>query len=340
MTTRFAFVGFRHGHIFELLKCVQARRDAAVLATCEEHEQTRSQLASEKGLEASHDDYEKMLAEVDCEVIAVGDYFAKRGRLLIRALEAGKHVIADKPICTSLDELDRIAELARSKQLVVGCQLNMRGDRAIRAIRQVIRDGKIGEVHTVSFSGQHPLVYGTRPQWYFQPGCHGGTINDIFIHAASCLEWMTGRRVVEVVAARVWNARLKEVPHFQDGAQLLLRLDNDGGVFGDVSYLAPDGCGYGIKQYWRYTIHGDKGVVEGTCGDEFVELAASDSEAPVRVASPPANPTVYLEDFINQVQGRTEGVSLTTEEVLKASRLALLVQRAADEKLRDVPCET
>jgi len=340
MATRFAFIGFRHGHIFEVLKGVEARQDAEVAATCEEDEQARSQLSAEKNLQVSHDDFEKMLAETECEVVAVGDYYGKRGGLMIRALEAGKHVIADKPICTSLDELDRIGELARSKGLVVGCQLGMRGDRAMRGLRQVIQDGKIGEVHTISFSGQHPLLYGTRPEWYFQPGCHGGTINDIFIHAASCLEWMTGRRVVEIVAARVWNARLKDVPHFQDGAQLLLRLDNDGGVFGDVSYLAPDRCGYKTRQYWRHTIHGDKGVVEATCGDEFVELATSDSEAPVRAPSPAPAPMAYLEDFMNQVQGRTDGVSLTTEEVLKATRLALLVQRAADEKLRDVPCET
>jgi len=339
MALRFAFVGFRHYHIFELLEAVKSRRDTELAATCEEDPEARKTVAADKDLKVTHDRFETMLAEVDCDVVAVGDYFGKRGRIIIRALEAGKHVIADKPICTRLDELDRIQHLAAEKGLAVGCQLGMRGDRALRAIRQLVQSGKIGEVRTVNFTGQHPLVYGTRPNWYFEPGRHGGTINDIFIHFASCLEWMTSRRIVEVTAARVWNARLKEVPHFQDGAQMLLRMDNGGGVLGDVSYLAPDRCGYKIPQYWRFLLHGESGMIEGTHGAEYITLATNDSTEPVRVPAGNAEPLAYLEDFLRQVEGRTDGVSLTTAEILKASRLALLVQRAADEKRRDEPCD-
>ena len=339
MTRRFAFVGFRHYHIFDLLEAVKARKDTELAATCEEDEAARRRIADEKNLTVSHTDFEEMLTDVDCDVIAVGDYYGKRGQLMIRALEAGKHVIADKPICTSLRELDRIAALAGEKRLAVGCQLGMRGNGVMRTMREIVRSGQIGEIHTINFTGQHPLLYGTRPDWYFQEGRHGGTINDIFIHAASIIEWMTGRELVETTAARVWNARLKEVPSFQDGAQLLLRMDNGGGVFGDVSYLAPEGCGYAIPQYWRFLLHGTDGIIEGTAGGDSVQVVTGNSDSPKSTAAVPSEPQAYLEDFLHQVAGESSGVSLTTEEVLKASRLALLVQRAADENRRDEPIE-
>ena len=61
-----------------------------------------------------------MLKEVACDVIACGDYFAKRGARLLAALKAGRHVIGDKPLCSELKELDAIARLAGKKKLKVG----------------------------------------------------------------------------------------------------------------------------------------------------------------------------------------------------------------------------
>jgi predicted dehydrogenase len=64
-----------------------------------------------------------MLDEVEVDIVAVGDYYGVRGERVIAALERGKHVIADKPLCTSLAELDRIEQLAAEKGLSVFCQV-------------------------------------------------------------------------------------------------------------------------------------------------------------------------------------------------------------------------
>ena len=67
-----------------------------------------------------------------------------------------------------------------------------------------------------------------------------------------------------MVAARAWNADLPEAPLFQNAAQIMLRMDNNAGVIGDVSYLAADKCGFGMSNYWRYTLHGRNGLMEFT----------------------------------------------------------------------------
>ena len=101
---RFAFVGFRHGHIFGLVRAVQEHAETEVVAACEEDGTTREVLAEDELIKITHDSFGSMLAEVDCDVVAVGDYYTKRGGLMIAALKAGKHVISDKPICTSVEE--------------------------------------------------------------------------------------------------------------------------------------------------------------------------------------------------------------------------------------------
>src|SRR5581483_4595745 len=127
--------------------------------------------------------------------------------------------------------------------------------------------------HTIHVTAQHPLLLDKRPAWYFEPGKHGGTINDIAIHATDLIPWLTGRKLVEVVAARAWNARLPQFPHFQDAAQFMLKLDNSGGVMADVSYLAPDGINYKAPQYWRVTCHGSDGLIEAKYMSPTIQLA-------------------------------------------------------------------
>jgi len=339
MKIRLAFAGFRHAHITEAYALARRRDDVEVVAAAEEHPPTRETLRAGGQVKITHESYEDMFRQVEFDALAVGDYYGRRGEVIIRALEAGKHVIVDKPLCTSLAELERIAELSARKGLSVGCQLTMRDDPNLRALGQALAGGIIGEVHTICFSGQHPLMRGSRPEWYFQPGKHGGTINDIAIHALDIIPPLTGRRIVSVVAARVWNARVSDPAWFQDGAQLMLRLDNDGGVLGDVSYLAPDRSGYKVPQYWRWTLHGEGGVAETAATAKGVTVYTSQARRAKHIPPAPAREGGYLESFLAEIRGRRERLTLTTQEVLASTRLALLVQRAAEENLRDFALE-
>ena len=329
---RLAFIGFRHGHVMGLYRGAVAHSGVEVIAACEEDPQAAAALRAGGTVQLTHERMEDVLTKVECDAIAVGDYFARRGEIVIRALEAGKHVIADKPICTRLDELDRIGHLAAGKGRAVGCLLDLRDTAVFLTMRRVIREGAIGEVHTVLFTAQHPLMFGTRPAWYFEPGKHGGTINDIAIHATDLIPWLTAREIEGVVAARAWNARLPQHPHFQDAAQVMLRLDNNGGAFGDVSYLSPDELGYTAPQYWRVTCHGSDGVVEADYSATSVSLAARGDKTVREIALDPAKPDGCLEAFMNEIAGRIEPGALTTADVLRASRVALLAQQTADQR--------
>jgi len=179
MKTRFAFAGFRHSHILDLLTGVEERSDTEVVACCEENESARAELATKGRVKITHTDFEQMLSEVDCDVVAIGDYYGRRGALARAALEAGRHVLSDKPLCTTLQEQQVIERLASGKNLLVGLQLDSRGYGAFRTVREIVKSGEIGEVCTIRIAGQHPLLPGVRPGWYFEPGKHGGTINCI-----------------------------------------------------------------------------------------------------------------------------------------------------------------
>jgi predicted dehydrogenase len=335
MAFKIAVMGFRHGHIYSLVDLIKQRSDTELVAVCEEDRETRERIIEAGVCETVFDSYEQMLDSIECDAIGVGDYYAKRGPIAIAAMRRGKHIVSDKPLCSSLHELHEIESLARREKLSVSCQFDMRSSALFRTVRRLIAEGTIGEVHAISFNGQHPLMYGTRPQWYFEEGKHGGTINDIAIHAIDYIPWLTGLNFTNINAARNWNARLKEVPQFKDAAQMMLTLENGAGVLGDVSYLTPDSFGYTLPQYWLTLIWGSDGLIEAAYGGDL-KLFKNGEKEPRTVETDAAMPGAYLDSFLKEIEGETQGLELTTAAVLHSSRVALRVQQAADEGLTNV----
>src|SRR3954464_3254051 len=104
---RLAFLGFRHGHVLGLYEAAKKHPRVEIAAAVEEDDAAAKTLRDAGTVAFTHDSYDDVYSGVDFDAVAVGDYFARRGEIIISALSAGKHVIADKPICTSLDELER-----------------------------------------------------------------------------------------------------------------------------------------------------------------------------------------------------------------------------------------
>ena len=331
MSTRFAFVGFRHPHIFDMFRRCQTHADISVVACCEENASAARQLAEAGEVQITHSDCAAMLANVECDVVAVGDCYGRRADILSMAMKAGKHVISDKPLCITLAELDRIEEIATAHDRVIGCMLDMRDLPVYLKLRELLQSGEIGEINAISFDGQHPLLYGQRPMWYFEPGMHGGVFNDIAVHAIDLIPWAAGQRIDAVVAARGWNATVPEHPQFQQCGQAMLRLENGAGIVCDVSYLTPDSFAYEMPLYWRFTFWGSQGVLEATANSPGITIYKHGEQEPRVVPLPEGRPGAYLDSFLREISGQRDNLHLSSTDVLTAARTTLALQKVADD---------
>jgi len=326
MKHRIAFAGFRHPHILGLLDRAKTHPDGEIVAAYESHAPTRDSLKEGGKVEITHTDFAQMLAESDATIIAIGDVYAKRGALAIAALESGRHVISDKPICTSLAELQEIERLSREKGLSVGCQLDLVEAPIVRKLHEIIREGTLGRICTITIGAQHPLRQGSRAAWYFEPGQHGGTINDIGIHAFDLCPWLTGSKWDSLLTAREWNAKASSTPHFMDCAQFHAVLEGQISCFTDVSYLAPDTLGYELPLYWRITVNGTKGVAEISYSLPNVTLVTDGDTVPQQLPGISEPVPGYLQDFLDEIAGKPNAEGITSARVLSGSRWALEAQ--------------
>ena len=323
---KIGFAGFRHDHIQVLYNQAKAHESYEIVAAYEEHAETIEKVKA-KGVEITDTDYKAFLEKSDVEVVAIGARYSDRGRMAIEALSAGKHVICDKPLCTSLDELCEIERLAKEKGLVVSCMLSMRYEAKVLGVKALIDSGRLGRIHNVYFGGQHPLMYGRRPDWYFDGSSHGGVINDIAIHGIDLLSFLCGFNIdnMKINAARCWNAYATEEKHFKDSAQLMLTADGGAGVIADVSYSIPDGVGFGFPGYWQFYIWGERGVITFSMNTDALFYEKGN---PTPKVIEPKSGIDYLTDF----KALTEGgeVVLPMSDVFASTRTTLNAQRNAD----------
>jgi predicted dehydrogenase len=121
-------------------------------------------------------------------------------------LEAGKHVVLEKPFCLTADEADRLIDLAAAEARTLTVYQNRRWDPDYLAIRETVRDGTLGDVfHIETFIGgyEHPCDY-----WHSHEPISGGVFYDWGSHYVDWLLDLIPGSVVRVVASahkRVWH---------------------------------------------------------------------------------------------------------------------------------------
>ena len=323
-----AFAGLRHGHIYGLAGLAKQNPDFNICGWWEEDAEAR------KGGENTfqippYNSYDELLNDPKVDIVAVGDYFGIRGQRVIAALKAGKHVMCDKPVCTDLGELTEIDKLLKERNLKLGCMLDLRYEPCLCYLKDLIAEGKLGEIKSATITGQHPLNWGQRAGWYFEEGKHGGTFNDIGIHGIDAIGFMTNSPWSKTLYAREWNAFASLAPIFMDSAQCVGELSNGANIMLDVSYAAPSPGGFKTPAYWRFTLWGTNGFAECKVNNPEVTLLLTGDAVPYTVTAPPVK-NDYLRDFKREIEG--ESVHFDTQSVLDSSRAALQVQQHAKQK--------
>ncbi len=323
---RVALVGFRHGHILSDVKAAQDLDYCEIVGVVEESDDDLQYLEA-SGLERTHATFDELIEDVEFDLVATAEYYAKRGSVVIKALKAGAHVIADKPLCTTIDELREIRRLCEQSDLEVSLGLSMRFSPVYQTMRRVVQEGMIGDFLAATVFGQHPLGYpDSRPGWYFEEGKHGGTINDLFIHGADMLRYTTGLEFDSVIAAETWNASLPEVPFFQVGAQCMMTMQGGPHVMADVSYMPGRG--------WQFHLVGTDAALCLANGAIVIRPRGGEDDEIEPVADLPASSP--FEDFASHLEHGTERF-LPMEDVFRSQMAVLAAQKAADSKTRDMP---
>lgn len=178
-------------------------------------------------------------------------------------LEAGIHVICDKPLTTTVDDALDLVDTVRRTGLVFGLTHNYGGYPMVRQARDVVARGELGEIRVVQVeyaqdwlttkledTGQKQALWRTDPA---QTGA-GGCIGDIGTHAFHLASFITGLEASELCAEL---STFVEGRRVDDNANVLLRYGNGARGMLWASQVSP-----GNENALRIRVYGEKGGLE------------------------------------------------------------------------------
>jgi predicted dehydrogenase len=135
-------------------------------------------------------DLEEALVDPTVDAVSIATPPATHYPLVKRALEAGKHVLVEKPLATCAAEAEELLELAASRGLTLMPGHTFLYSPAVNKVRELIDSGELGEIYFVTSSRMNLGIY--------QPD---GVVNDLAPHDLSILLYWIGRPVTMVSAS-------------------------------------------------------------------------------------------------------------------------------------------
>ncbi len=143
-------------------------------------------------------DYGAMLADPAIDLVCVATYPALHAEMAIAALEAGKHLLCEKPLAPTAPEAMRIAEAARGRRVVAAVDHELRFHPNFVRTRHSIANGEIGAVRHVELRYASAVrVDPTLPwTWWADASAGGGQLNALGSHMVDALTWWLDDAVV------------------------------------------------------------------------------------------------------------------------------------------------
>ncbi|MCB9155685.1 MAG: Gfo/Idh/MocA family oxidoreductase [Caldilineaceae bacterium] len=330
MTIRFGLIGCgrvapRHA------QSIQQMHSATLAAVADIKINRAQNFAAEYGAEP-YADYRALLERPDIDAVSICVPSGLHAAVALDALDAGKHVLVEKPIALTLADADRMIARAREKGLKLAVVLQNRYNSPMQTLRQLIDEGGLGRLHLGA-----ACVRWYRPQSYYEDEWHGtwamdgGALMNQSIHHIDALQWFMG----PVQSVSAYTATLAHEMEAEDVGVVALRFAN--GALGTIE---------GSTLTWPQNLEGSVALfgqhgsvkIGGTALNRIVLWKVDgqlEQEAEILTAQRVDPPSVYgyshkavIEDFVHALLDE-QPLGTPGEEARKSVALVLAIYESA-----------
>ena len=265
---RFAVIGA--GNIGKVhLQAIESIAEARATVVCNRTRASGRALAGEFGIDWEAD-YNVAVRRADVDVVAICTPSGTHLEIAVAAAQAGKHILAEKPLDITLERVDGIIEAARAADVKLACIFPRRFALGARTAKDAVAAGRLGRLTLAD-----AYVKWHRPQEYYDVGWRGtweldggGALMNQSIHYIDLLQWLAGP--VESVYGRT-ATRTHEM-ETEDTATAVVCFQN--GAMGAIQ--GATSCWPGDEA--RVEVRGEKGVIALEEG-RIVRWEMADAEA-------------------------------------------------------------
>jgi 1,5-anhydro-D-fructose reductase (1,5-anhydro-D-mannitol-forming) len=236
----------------QIAPAVGAAPNSTLAAVSSRDAARAKEFAERHGAAAAYDSYRALLEDPAVDAVYVATPNALHADQVVQAAEAGKHVLCDKPLATTVADAERAVAACREAGVRLGVTFQTRNHEGMDDIKRLLADGEIGSVRLVQIevSNGRSLPGG----WRTDPELAGaGVMNNLGVHAYDLLRYLLGAEVVEATAV------VDVEPGFAVDTMALavLRFDTGALAYVNANQSVPDSRP-------NLSIHGTEGTVFGS----------------------------------------------------------------------------
>ncbi len=207
---------------------------------------------------------EEELLSRDIEAVYIATPQNVHCRQAVLAAQAGKHILCEKPIAISTDEVDQIEEACKKARVRFMLGFCMRNNVYNKKARELVQNGSLGQM--VMGRAQLTCWYPPIPGAWRQDASisHGGALIDMGTHCLDILEWIMGAKIVEVTGLQDLLTH-KYPTRIEDTSTIIARFSNGAHGIIDNYFNLPDAAAQNSLE-----LHGTKGSIigQGTIGQD------------------------------------------------------------------------
>src|ERR1700751_363415 len=198
----------------------------------------------------AYEDYEECLKHPDVEAVFIASINGEHAEQAIRAAQAGKHVLCEKPLANTVEECQEKVETCRKNGARLMTAYRKYFEPGSVALKKVITSGKLGRLRHM-FSTYTEVVDPAKIRWQLDRRlAGGGSLMDIGIYCVNTMRWLAGTLPTDATA-HAWTddpTRFREVAD-----SIAFRLTHPGGL------VCQGTSSYSARAASFVQVHGDKG---------------------------------------------------------------------------------
>ena len=257
---RVGVLSHAHGHINTYCGQMQHYRDVELIATWDDDKDRGRENAEKFGMEfrASAD---AVLGDPNIDTVMIGIETNRHAEYALMAAQAGKNILLQKPMATTLEDCDRIIEAVNKSGVKFSMAFQMRQDPVNRKIKELVDKGIVGNIAVVRRRHCIPVLLNPHfatgaSRWHVDPIANIGMYFDDATHAADWFYWVFGRPVS--VMAEIDNIVTDTAP--DDNGVSIFRFAT--GMMGILFNGSTTAAGVNTTE-----IYGDEGTIVQDYGD-------------------------------------------------------------------------
>jgi predicted dehydrogenase len=185
-----------HGHSNVYCRRMRQFDDVDLVATWDDNEARGREAARTFGMDYRAD-ADDVLQDPRVDAVIVTMETNRHAEFVERAAAAGKHILCQKPMTTTLEDCDRIIDVVHKHGVKFSMAFQMRHDPVNQKIKELLDEGAVGKVavvrrrHAISVLLNPNFVHGDT-RWHLDPAANIGMFFDDATHAADWFYWMLG----------------------------------------------------------------------------------------------------------------------------------------------------